>query len=264
MRDGPEAGGKVVCWVEFGTGNVGFGVVNDSLSHETIAAVPRNRISIVFLNKVSWLSFLGLKNIIKYSYEEAVPSFIQEPLTNFWECLLSHPYRQRIAIHLLPNINLFPFCRKKYCSYRMPIAIHETKSDNEKFNGSVFNIPASKLCRLFLFPIEAGPSISFRSHPIAIGSLIVPARSLDAEPSNQILSAGKVITWSGPANAVGGLLFSLQPSDDVSFLQEIKIKLMIKRDSSYIKSSFIFVSVMVKIFNALYPASAFSFVVELI
>jgi hypothetical protein len=106
---------------------------------------------------------------------------------------------------------------------------------------------------------EAGPEIFFQSH-----SLIVPSGSLEAEPSNETLSVGKVKTWSGPAIAVGGLLLSLQPSHDVSFLQEIKIKLMmIKRDSSYIKSFFIFVSAMVKIFNALYPASTFSFAVEL-
>jgi len=65
---------------------------------------------------------------------------------------------------------------------------------------------------------EAGPEIFCQSH-----SLIVPSGSLEAEPSNEILSVGKVITWSGPAMAIGGLLFSLQPSHDFSFLQEIKI-----------------------------------------
>ena len=63
---------------------------------------------------------------------------------------------------------------------------------------------------------EAGPSIFFQSH-----SLIVPSGSLEAEPSNEMLSVGKVITWSGPAIAVGGLLFSLQPSQDVPLLQEL-------------------------------------------
>jgi hypothetical protein len=32
-----------------------------------------------------------------------------------------------------------------------------------------------------------------------------------------------VITWSGPEIAMSGLLFSLQPSHDFSFLQEIQI-----------------------------------------
>jgi len=64
---------------------------------------------------------------------------------------------------------------------------------------------------------EAGPEIFVQSH-----SLIVPSGSLEAEPSNEILSVGKVITWSGPAMAIGCLLFSLQPSPDFSFLQEIQ------------------------------------------
>ena len=67
---------------------------------------------------------------------------------------------------------------------------------------------------------EAGPSMFFQSH-----SLIVPSGSLEAEPSNEMLSVGKVITWSGPAIAVGGLLFSLQPSQDVPFSQELKNKI---------------------------------------
>jgi hypothetical protein len=46
---------------------------------------------------------------------------------------------------------------------------------------------------------------------------------LEAAPSNEMLSVGKVITWSGPAMAIGGLLFSLHPSQDVSFLHEIQI-----------------------------------------
>ena len=65
---------------------------------------------------------------------------------------------------------------------------------------------------------EAGPEIFVQSH-----SLIVPSGSLEAEPSNEILAVGKAITWSGPAIAIGGLLFSLQPSQDFSFLQEIII-----------------------------------------
>jgi len=39
----------------------------------------------------------------------------------------------------------------------------------------------------------------------------------------KMLSVGKVITWSGPAIAIGGLLFSLQSSHDLSFLQETQI-----------------------------------------
>jgi hypothetical protein len=49
---------------------------------------------------------------------------------------------------------------------------------------------------------EAGPEIFFQSH-----SLIVPSGSLEGEPSNEIVSVGKVISWSGPAMAIGGLLF---------------------------------------------------------
>jgi hypothetical protein len=64
---------------------------------------------------------------------------------------------------------------------------------------------------------EAGPEIFFQSH-----SLIVPSGSLDADPSNEMLSVGKVITWSGPATAIGCLLVSLHPSQDFSFLQERK------------------------------------------
>ncbi|HJS52900.1 MAG TPA: hypothetical protein VJ765_00110 [Chitinophagaceae bacterium] len=65
---------------------------------------------------------------------------------------------------------------------------------------------------------ETGPEIFFQSQP-----LIVPSGSLEAEPANEMLSVGKVITWPGPAIAIGGLLFSLQPSQDVSFLQERNI-----------------------------------------
>ena len=41
---------------------------------------------------------------------------------------------------------------------------------------------------------EAGPEIFVQSH-----SLIVPSGSLEARPSREMLSVGKVITWSGPA-----------------------------------------------------------------
>src|SRR6187399_1482069 len=64
---------------------------------------------------------------------------------------------------------------------------------------------------------EAGPEIFVQSH-----SLIIPSGSLDVLPSSETLSVGKVITWSSPAIAMGGLLVSLQRSHDFSFLQEIK------------------------------------------
>jgi len=47
---------------------------------------------------------------------------------------------------------------------------------------------------------EVGPEIFVQSR-----LLIIPSGSLEAEPSNEMLSVGKVITWSGPALAVGGL-----------------------------------------------------------
>ena len=47
-------------------------------------------------------------------------------------------------------------------------------------------------------------------------------------PSNETLSVGKVITWSGPAIAMDGL-FPLQPSQEVSFLQEIKMNKLINK-----------------------------------
>ena len=49
-----------------------------------------------------------------------------------------------------------------------------------------------------------------------------PSGSLELLPYSETLSAGKVITWSGPAIAIGGLLFLVaQPSHDVSFLQTL-------------------------------------------
>jgi hypothetical protein len=56
---------------------------------------------------------------------------------------------------------------------------------------------------------EAGPEIFAQSLPIDIGTLIVPSGSLEAEPSSKILSVGKMITWSGPATKIGGLLVLL-------------------------------------------------------
>jgi len=62
---------------------------------------------------------------------------------------------------------------------------------------------------------EARPEIFVQSR-----SLIVPSGSLEAEPSNEMLSVGKVITWSGPAIAVGGLFPSLHPWQDFSFYRK--------------------------------------------
>ena len=63
---------------------------------------------------------------------------------------------------------------------------------------------------------EAGPEIFVQSH-----SLIVPSASLEFLPSSKTLSVGKIISWSGPETAFGGLLFLVaQPSHEVSFLQE--------------------------------------------
>jgi hypothetical protein len=44
-----------------------------------------------------------------------------------------------------------------------------------------------------------------------------------------MLSVGKVITWSGPAIAIGGFYFPLQPSQDVSFLQALIIAKPVKK-----------------------------------
>jgi hypothetical protein len=48
---------------------------------------------------------------------------------------------------------------------------------------------------------------------------MLPSGSLELLPSSETLSIGKVITWSDPATAIGGLLlFVVQSSHDVSFL----------------------------------------------
>jgi hypothetical protein len=52
---------------------------------------------------------------------------------------------------------------------------------------------------------------------------MLPSGSLELLPSSETLSIGKVIAWSGPATAIGGLFFSAQPSHEVSFLQEMWI-----------------------------------------
>ncbi len=61
---------------------------------------------------------------------------------------------------------------------------------------------------------EAGPAIFVQSH-----TLIVPSGSLELLPSSETLSVGKVITWSGPAKAMGGLLSSLHLSNEVFFAE---------------------------------------------
>ena len=58
---------------------------------------------------------------------------------------------------------------------------------------------------------------------------MLPSGSLELLPSSKTLSIGKVITWSGPATAIGGLLFLVaHPSQEYSFLQETIIVNMIK------------------------------------
>ena len=86
-----------------------------------------------------------------------------------------------------------------------------------------------------LLPIlkEAGPSIFFKSQ-----SLIVPSGSLEILPSSKTLSVGKVITWSGPATAIGGLLFSLHFSHEGSFLQEKNVPILTKDNSNHLINIF--------------------------
>ena len=89
-----------------------------------------------------------------------------------------------------------------------------------------------------------------QSHPTAIGSLIFPSESLNDDPSNEIQSAGRVVTWSGPAIAIGVLLFSDHPSQDVSFL-------LGKKSQSIYKIFIILINAMVRFFNSLHPVSTF-------
>ena len=51
---------------------------------------------------------------------------------------------------------------------------------------------------------------------------MVPCRSLEADPSNEMLSVCKMIARSGPAIEVGGLLQCLHPSQEVPFSHEAK------------------------------------------
>jgi hypothetical protein len=94
-------------------------------------------------------------------------------------------------------------------------------------------------CVVFKILNEAGPEIFVQSH-----SLIVPSGSLDADPSNETLSVGKVITWSGPAMAVGGLFvvsvgeLDVQFSHEYSFLQELNMKIPVKAIIVNVKKRF--------------------------
>ena len=66
---------------------------------------------------------------------------------------------------------------------------------------------------------------------------MLPSGSLDILPSRKTLSVGKVINWSGPATAIGGLMVSLHPSHDFSFLQE---SIPVSKDNTGNKSNTIF------------------------
>ena len=96
---------------------------------------------------------------------------------------------------------------------------------------------------------EAGPVIFSQSHPTAIGSLIFPSESLNDDPSNEIQSAGK---WLPGQALLLRLVFCYFPITlhRSFFLQE-------KKANPYIRSFFILVNAMVKIFNSLHPASTF-------
>ena len=103
-------------------------------------------------------------------------------------------------------------CPEPPDSYRVPIA---------SFFTTVFAVVVLAIVK------EAGPEIFVQSQ-----TLIVPSGSLDDEPSNKMLSAGKVRSGSGPAMAIGGLLFSLQPSQEYSLLQHIKTKAPARKNIS--------------------------------
>ena len=64
---------------------------------------------------------------------------------------------------------------------------------------------------------EAGPKIFVQSH-----ALIFPSGALDDDPSNEVLSVGKVITCAGTAMAGGMLLLFLEFSHDFSFFSKKK------------------------------------------
>ena len=67
----------------------------------------------------------------------------------------------------------------------------------------------------FIILKDTGPEILVHNQVF-----IVPSGSLEPVPSRITLSRGKVIIWSGPANATGGLFASAQPSHEYSFLHE--------------------------------------------
>jgi hypothetical protein len=58
---------------------------------------------------------------------------------------------------------------------------------------------------------------------------MLPSGSLELLPSSETLSIGKVIAWSGPATAIGGLFFSAQPSHGISFWHESSTNTVISK-----------------------------------
>ena len=68
----------------------------------------------------------------------------------------------------------------------------------------------------------------------------IPSGSRELLPSSKTLSVGKVITWSGPAMAIGGLLFSLQRSHDISLWQGIRRTIPINNNMT-INMNFLFI-----------------------
>ena len=63
---------------------------------------------------------------------------------------------------------------------------------------------------------EAGPAIFVQCQVV-----MLPSGSYEAVPFSNTLSVGKVISWSCPVTAMGGLLLLLHPSQEFSFLQDV-------------------------------------------
>ena len=77
---------------------------------------------------------------------------------------------------------------------------------------------------LLMIAKEAGPETFVHCQ-----ALIFLSGSLDLLPSSNTLSAGKVMTTSGPAAATGGLLFSLHSSHTLcrkQIVQSVLIRLL--------------------------------------